>query len=125
VRPGPESDTSRWFLRLDLAVFVVVIAGSVLWIEHGRRFNIEAPTDTIRLASVGAVCPDHENTPYNADCITFMQGEVVPDTRWRVNVPKSTPATQRSGPACPANNENVPYSMDCIRFLSGYFWQPN
>jgi hypothetical protein len=111
-------------LRLDLAVSVAVIVGSVLWIEHGRRFDIEAPTDAISLASV-AVCPDHENTPYNAACITFMQGDVAPDDRWRVNVTKGIPATQRSGPACPANNENVPYTMDCIRFLSGYFWQPN
>lgn len=115
-------------MKLDLAVLVAGIAGSVLWIEHGRHFDIEAPTDAMLVASVGAACPDSENVPYNSDCITFMQGDGMPDMRWRANAAKSAPISERSesfGPACPANNENVPYSAACIRFLSGWFWQPN
>lgn len=115
-------------MKLDLAVVVALIAGSVLWIEHGRRFDIVAPTDAKLAVSAGAVCPDNENIPYNADCITFMQGAgAPPDNRWRANTRETIPATERSevhGPACPANNENVPYSARCIRYLSGWFWQP-
>ncbi len=118
-------------MKLDLAVLVALIAGSVLWIEHGHHFDIEAPTDAKLAMSVGAVCPDNENVPYNTDCITFMQGDGLgdgaPDMRWRANAPRTIPAPERSespGPACPANNENVPYSARCIRYLSGWFWQP-
>jgi hypothetical protein len=104
-------------VRLDLAVLAALAAGSVLWIEHGRRLDIEAPTDAMLVASVGVVCPDNENVPYNAACITFMQGDAAPDTRWRATAPTRVPAAEPSqspGPACPANNENIPYSAPCI-----------
>jgi hypothetical protein len=115
-------------VKRDLAVLVALLAGSVLWIEHGRRFDIEAPTDAQLVMSAGAVCPESENVPYSTECITFMQGGAAPRLPWRTTAAKHVVAPEEpelQGPACPANNENVPYSARCIRFLSGWWWKPN
>src|SRR5262249_6052775 len=120
----------------DLAVIVTVVAGAVLWVEHGRRIDIATPTAAAFAASVGAVCPDSENVPYSADCIVFMRGENAPNATVVVEAPSWAPATSaygaaparlpdKSGQACPANIENVPYSEKRLRFLSGWFWQAN
>jgi len=113
--------------RLDLPVIVASVAGVLLWIEHGHRIDIATPLAGAFAASASAVCPDHENVPYGADCIVFMQGERAPDVRRQANIVAVTPAALSGapGPACPSNNENAPYSADCLRFMSGWFWQPN
>ena len=124
-----DEGRKRRSLKLDLAVIVASIAGAVLWIEHGHRIDIATPTGAAFAAPVAAVCPDHDNVPYSADCIVFMQGSVASDRRRQVHAAESTPScggrVKLPAPACPANNENVPYSADCIRFMSGWFWQAN
>jgi hypothetical protein len=113
-------------LRLGLAAVVVAIAGAVVWFEHGQRIDVDTPAVAAFAATAGAVCPDNENVPYGAACISFMQGDAaVPDLHARVIEAKRAPAAppDATGPACPANNENVPYSANCIRFMSGWFWR--
>jgi hypothetical protein len=118
-------------LRLDRALIVAVIAGALLWIEHGHRVNTETPAGTAFAATAGAACPDNENVPYSTDCITFMQGGVASGLSNQAQAKSSTsarldasgPADLR-GPACPSS-ENVPYSANCIRFMTGWFWRAN
>jgi len=124
---------SRGALRLDLVALGIVVAGAVLWIEHGHRIDIETLAGATFAASARPVCSDNENVPYSADCIEFMRGDAASGIHWRANVPKSLPAAAAatpenaasSGPPCPASNENVPYSANCLRFLSGWFWRAN
>jgi hypothetical protein len=113
-------------LRLDVAVIVVAIASAILWIEHGQRIDLETSADAAYAVSAGAVCPDNENVPYGADCISFMQGATAPDMLPRVGAASaSAELPVAAGSACPSNNENVPYSAKCIRFMSGWFWRLN
>ena len=116
-------------MKRSFVVILALIAGAVLWIEHGQRIVTDAPTPT-ELAALAAAraCPDSENVPYSEGCIAFMQGErVTPAQRWRVNVAESTPSaiSDAHSPACPSNSDNVPYTANCIRFMSGWFWRPN
>jgi hypothetical protein len=109
--------------KLDLAVIVASIAGTLVWVEHAHRIVTDAPTPAER-----AACPDNENVPYSKTCIDFMQGgNVATDLRWRVRSTERAPAALLDAPgqACPPNNENVPYSATCIKFMSGRFWRPN
>lgn len=116
-------------LKLDLIMIVASIAGAMLWIEHGHRIDTGTPAGTVFTAPAVTACPDNDSTPYGADCIVFMQGDVASERGRRPHaverMPDVTKAVELPGPACPANNENVPYSASCIRFMSGWFWQAN
>jgi hypothetical protein len=81
-----------------------------------------------------AACPDNDNMPYPAGCVSFLQGEPASQVR-RGRTAERTPATpsvapkqtaQSIAPAaeCPAI-DSVPYSASCIAFMTGWFWQPN
>jgi hypothetical protein len=116
-------------LKHRFVVVLALIAGAVLWIEHGQRIVTDAPTPT-ELAALAAAraCPDSENVPYSQSCIAFMQGDrVIPPQRWLMGVVETTPAaaSDAHGAACPSNSDNVPYTANCIRFMSGWFWRPN
>lgn len=54
-----------------VAVFLAVLVGAVLWIEHGNRTAIEPPQQT-------GPCADSDAVPYNARCIEFMMGPGLP-----------------------------------------------
>ena len=61
--------------KLGLAVIVVAIVGSALWIEHGHRIVIEAPPPADRTSLArAAACPDNDTMPYSASCIAFLEG---------------------------------------------------
>jgi hypothetical protein len=116
-------------LKLYLAVIVLLVAGAVLWIEHGHRIDLATSTGEAFAAPVAAVCSDSENVPYSKDCIAFMQRDAAFDLGRPAQTAVSTTISSTPGetpqPACPSNNENVPYSAACIRFMSGWFWQAN
>jgi hypothetical protein len=125
--------TRKVALRLDLAVIAASIAGTVFWIEHGHRVDIETQTGAASAASVSAVCPDNDSVPYSASCLAFLGGDM-PDRGWRMSSAEGAVAhlpsrDAKSGPvesarACP-DNDNTPYTASCVRFLSGWFWQAN
>ena len=71
--------------KLDLAVIVASIAGTLVWMEHAHRIVTDAPTPAERDAlAAAAACPDNENVPYSKTCIDFMQGgNVATDLHWR------------------------------------------
>jgi hypothetical protein len=71
--------------KLDLAVIVAAILGGALWIEHGHRIELDAPT-RVELAS--PACPDNDNVPYSASCIRFL----VPGMNWQANAAESVVA---------------------------------
>lgn len=50
-------------LRLDLVVVISSIAGALLWVEHGRRIDIETPAGAANASPAVAVCQDNENVP--------------------------------------------------------------
>jgi hypothetical protein len=117
--------------KLDLAL-VAVIAGGMLWIEHGHRIGIETPAAAETAAPAASVCPDNDSVPFSPDCIAFIDGGVG-NVRSRAatagNALAAPPAArgraELSAPACPASNENTPYSANCIRYLTGWYWRAN
>jgi len=118
--------------KLDLAAILAAVACGVLVIEHGHQIFTDAPMDRSELAA--AACPDNDNMPYPAGCLSFLQGEPAsPVPRGRTA--ERTPATASVAPKqiaqsiapgaeCPAL-DSVPYSASCIAFMTGWFWQPN
>jgi hypothetical protein len=110
--------------KLGRAVIILAIVFAVVWIEHGRRIDIDG--SGLLAAPAAAACSDSESVPYPADCITFMFGSAAPsDGRTRAKVALAPGQDDSRSAACPSNNENVPYSAACIRFMSGWFWRVN
>lgn len=79
--------------KLDLAVIVAAILGGALWIEHGHRIVIDAPT-RVELAS--PACPDSDNVPYSASCIRFLG--YVSGMNWQANAAESGIGPQARAP---------------------------
>jgi hypothetical protein len=113
--------------KLSRAVIILAIAVAVLWIEHGRRIDIDASASGLFVTpAAAAACPDSESVPYPADCIAFMLGSAAPsDGRAQAKAAETPGQDDPRSAACPSNNENVPYSAACIRFMSGWFWRVN
>ena len=98
-------------LRTDIAVIVIAVASSVMWIEQGHRVVIDAPVaDTA--SSVAAACSDTDAVPYSTTCLEYIN--VSPDAAPRPRVVASFAA-----PAPCPDNDRVPYSASCIAFLKG------
>jgi hypothetical protein len=57
-----------------IALFLAVVVGAILWIEHDNRTAIEPPA-----VSEYRPCPDSDAMPYGARCIEFMMGAHVQD----------------------------------------------
>jgi hypothetical protein len=53
----------------SVAVFLAVVVGAALWIEHGNRIAIAPPQVTDY-----SPCADSDAMPYSAPCIDFMMG---------------------------------------------------
>jgi hypothetical protein len=110
--------------KLSRAVIILAIGFALVWIERGRRIDIDG--SGLLAAPAAAACPDSESVPYPADCIAFMLGSAAPsDGRVRAKAAEAPGQDDLRSAACPSNNENVPYSAACIRFMSGWFWRVN
>jgi hypothetical protein len=115
--------------RLDLAA-VAAIALALLWIEHDHRIIIAAPAAAETVPRPLAACPDTDDVPFSAACISFI-GAAPPAAPERPGMARGAPARSAdsgaaaNGPACPPSNETAPYSPSCIGFLSGWYWHPN
>ena len=86
---APPDDTMRRrrsVSKLDLAVIVTAILGGALWIQHGHRIVIDAPTRS-ELAASQPACPDNDNVPYSASCIRFLG--YVSGMNWQANAAES------------------------------------
>jgi hypothetical protein len=59
--------------KLDFAI-VAIIAGAMLWIEHGPRVIITTPAAAQAGSPAAAVCPENDSVPFSADCLAFIQG---------------------------------------------------
>lgn len=107
--------------KLDVAV-VIVVAVVLLRVEYDHRIVIAAPAQAPQAA---AVCPDTDDVPFSADCIRFIEGGALPQSRGQSSGPATLPdpGVGSAPHACPASNENAPYSASCIKFLSGWYWQ--
>jgi len=77
--------------KLDLAVIVTAILGGALWIEHGHRITIDAPT---RVDLASPACPDNDNVPYSASCIRFLG--YVSGMNWQANAAEGVVAPPRA-----------------------------
>ena len=55
--------------ELNVAVWLAVVVGAMLWIEHRNHTVIEAPRVTEYRP-----CADSDAMPYSARCIEFMMG---------------------------------------------------
>jgi hypothetical protein len=106
---------------------VAIVAGGLLWIEHGNRISIGTPAAAEVAPSATSVCPDTDDVPFSAACIAFIDGGAMPDIHSRPLALAVSPEVQGRAelhaPACPPSNENAPYSAKCIKFLSGWYWQ--
>ena len=91
--PDDTMRTRRSVSKLDLAVIVAAILGGALWIEHGHRIVIDAPT---RADLASPVCPDNDNVPYSASCIKFLGH--VSGMNWQANAAESVVAPQVRAP---------------------------
>jgi hypothetical protein len=114
--------------RIGLSAVAVVAVG-MIWIEQGHRVFI-TPAGAESEQQAASVCPDTDDVPFSAECLKFIDGDVLPASRARENgvVRRAAEAELRArldgrGPACPPSNENGPYSAACIRFMSGWYWQ--
>jgi hypothetical protein len=110
--------------KLDLAVIAAAVAGRLLWIEHGHRIVVEAPTPMeLALLETTAACPDKDDQPYSMSCLAFMQGTTGTGGRWRINANEGASApidmVSRATPAACPDTDNVPYSASCLAFLRG------
>ena len=91
--------------KLDLAVIVASIAGTLVWMEHAHRIVTDAPTPAERdVLAAAAACPDNENVPYSKTCIDFMQGgSVATDPHsGEVNGARAGSVAGRAGPGVPS-----------------------
>src|SRR5215470_412940 len=61
--------------KLDLAAILAAVACGVLVIEHGHQIFTDAPAGMDRPDLAVAACPDNDNMPYPASCLSFLQGE--------------------------------------------------
>ena len=122
-------------LKFVRAMIMVLLGGAALWIEYGHRTATDAPTSTqLDALAAARACPDSENMPYTATCLTFLNGSAAPERR--ANAPERGAVEQRSAtralessPVAPrsacADTDAVPYTLNCIAFMSGWFWRPN
>ncbi len=114
--------------KLDLAIIGALAAGCALWVEHGHRVVIDAPTESeLAAAAAAAACPGSDSVPYGARCLDFLNGAPAPGMGVSANKAAHAPASDppRRGevappaaPACP-DRDNVPYSVGCLAFLQG------
>jgi hypothetical protein len=61
--------------KRNVAMFLAVLIGAMLWIEHRNRIVIEAPQVTEYRP-----CADSDAVPYSARCIEFMMGSRLQQT---------------------------------------------
>ncbi len=119
----------RVLLRLDTVLIAATFVGALLWIERGHHVNIDPPVQTeLGPVAPAAACPDNDNVPYSASCLTFLKGATETGMRWRIKasdgpaVPITVPApTAAFNPAvavCP-ETDSVPYGAKCLAFLKG------
>ena len=61
--------------KFDALVIAAAFAGGMLLIERHHRVVIDPPAQ-VELAAhtTAAACPDNDNVPYSARCISFMEG---------------------------------------------------
>ena len=72
--------------KLDVLV-VVLVAGTLLWIEQGHRIHISSPPGHDAAAAARAAgCPDNDTLPYTESCIAFLDGDRKPYVRPQVQV---------------------------------------
>ena len=95
-------------LRLNVAMMLVAVAGSALWVEQRHRVVIDAPAAEMPLRS--AACPDNDNVPYSEACLEYLNAKPAP--RPQVVASMAMPAP------CPAS-DHLPYSPGCIAFMKG------
>jgi hypothetical protein len=61
--------------RLDLLVIAAAVIGGAILIEQRHRVTIEPPiVPEAVVQAANTACPDNDNVPYSAGCISFMQG---------------------------------------------------
>jgi hypothetical protein len=78
------------FSKLDV-LMVVLVAGTLLWIEQGHRVRIDLPTDVdTASAARGAGCPDNDTLPYSESCIAFLDGDREPYVRVQASARAAT-----------------------------------
>jgi|EndMetStandDraft_3_1072993.scaffolds.fasta_scaffold60808_4 hypothetical protein len=93
--PNDAMTSGRSVSKFDLALIVIAVVGGALWIEHGHRIVIDAPTRSEPAASQPA-CPDNDNVPYSASCIKFLGH--VSGMNWQANAAESVVAPQVRAP---------------------------
>jgi hypothetical protein len=93
--PNDAMTSGRPVSKFDLALIVIAVVGGVLWIEHGHRIVIDAPTRSEQAASQPA-CPDNDNVPYSASCIRFLG--YVSGMNWQANAAESVIEPQARPP---------------------------
>jgi hypothetical protein len=87
--PNDAMTSDRSASKFDLALIVIAVVGGALWIEHGHRIVIDAPT---RAEPASPACPDNDNVPYSASCIRFLG--YVSGMNWQANAAESAVAPQ-------------------------------
>ena len=92
--------------KLDLAL-VAIAAASLIWIEHNHRVVIGPLAAAEATAPATSVCPKTDDAAYSAECLTFINGGVLPAIVSRSAV--------RANPPCPPGNEGAPDGDSCIR----------
>jgi hypothetical protein len=61
--------------KLDALVIAAAVATGALLIERHHRVMIDPPAPAAWTAPAAApACPDNDNVPYSARCISFMEG---------------------------------------------------
>jgi hypothetical protein len=93
--PNDAMTSGRPVSKFDLALIVIAVVGGALWIEHGHRIVIDAPTRA-ELAASQPACPDNDNEPYSASCIRFLG--YVPGMNWQANAAESVVTPQGRAP---------------------------
>ena len=74
VASSSRQEGSAMNSKLDLLVIVAAIASGGLLIERHHRTVIDSPAATEMAFRASAPCPDNDNAPYSARCISYMEG---------------------------------------------------
>jgi hypothetical protein len=78
--------------KLDLLVIAAAVAGGALLIEQHHRVVIDPPMQAeLGRQVAAAACPDNDNVPYSASCISFMEGRFWSVVSARANAAESPP----------------------------------
>jgi hypothetical protein len=85
---------TRTMSKLDLLVIVAAVAGGALLIEQHHRVVIDPPLQAeLGTQVAAAACPDNDNVPYSASCISFMEGRFWSVVSGRANAAETPPAS--------------------------------